>query len=67
MRAAQIQGGSRRGGAGHRQRARPLGGDAVDSWVLRDVCSRMDYPIEEWADDEEDRFWRRMMLAEACR
>ena len=49
------------------KRARPLGGGAVDSWVLREVCSRMDYPLEEWADDEEDRFWRRLMLAEACR
>lgn len=49
------------------KRGRPLGGNAVDSWVLADVCARMGYPIEAWADDEEDRFWRRLMLAEACR
>jgi molecular chaperone DnaK (HSP70) len=49
------------------KRGRPLGGNAVDSWVLCDVCARMGHPIEQWADDEESRFWRRMMLAEACR
>jgi molecular chaperone DnaK (HSP70) len=49
------------------KRGRPLGGNAVDSWVLCDVCARMGQPIEEWADDEEGRFWRRLMLAEACR
>src|SRR5512139_514967 len=40
---------------------------AVDSWVLCDVCTRMGHPIEQWADDDESRFWRRLMLAEACR
>ena len=49
------------------KRSRPLGGNAVDSWVLRDVCARMGQPIDEWADDDESRFWRRLMLAEACR
>lgn len=49
------------------KRSRPLGGNAVDSWVLCDVCARMGQPIDEWADDEESRFWRRLMLAEACR
>src|SRR5512136_2790793 len=49
------------------KRGRPLGGNAVDSWVLCDVCARMGQPIEQWADDEESRFWRRLMLAEACR
>ncbi len=49
------------------KRGRPLGGNAVDSWVLADVCARMGYPVESWADDEESRFWRRLMLAEACR
>ena len=49
------------------KRGRPLGGNAVDSWVLLDVCARMGHPIEEWADDDESRFWRRLMLAEACR
>ncbi len=49
------------------KRGRPLGGNAVDSWVLGDVSARMGYPVDEWADDEEARFWRRLMLAEACR
>jgi molecular chaperone DnaK (HSP70) len=49
------------------KRGRPLGGNAVDSWVLCDACARMGQPVEEWADDEESRFWRRLMLAEACR
>ncbi len=49
------------------KRGRPLGGHAVDSWVLCDVSARMGYPYDEWADDEDSRFWRRMMLAEACR
>ena len=49
------------------KRGRPLGGNAVDSWVLCDVSTRMGYPVDEWADDEEARFWRRLMLAEACR
>jgi len=49
------------------KRGRPLGGNAVDSWILCDVCARMGQPIEQWADDEESRFWRRLMLAEACR
>lgn len=49
------------------KRGRPLGGDAVDSWILRDVCSRMGRPLSEEASDEGARFWRRLMLAEACR
>ena len=49
------------------KRGRPLGGNVVDSWVLCDVSARMGYPVDEWADDEEARFWRRLMLAEACR
>ncbi len=56
---------------GHAQvlakRGRPLGGHAVDSWVLADLCAQMGYPVDEWADDAESRFWRRLMLAEACR
>jgi hypothetical protein len=49
------------------KRGRPLGGNAVDGWILCDVSARMGYPVDEWADDEETRFWRRLMLAEACR
>lgn len=56
---------------GHAQvvakRGRPLGGCAVDSWVLCHVAARMGYAVDEWAEDEDTRFWRRLMLAEACR
>ena len=46
---------------------RPYGGNAVDGWVLRHVCRRMGYALEDLADEEEMRLWRRLMLAEACR
>ena len=49
------------------KRGRPIGGHAVDSWVLCDVAARMGYSVDEWADDDDSRFWRRLMLAEACR
>jgi molecular chaperone DnaK (HSP70) len=49
------------------KRVKPIGGNAVDGWVLRDVCAAMGYPLDEWADDQDGRFWRRLMLAEACR
>jgi molecular chaperone DnaK len=56
---------------GHAQvvakRGLPIGGCAVDSWVLCDVAAKMGYAVDEWADDEDTRFWRRLMLAEACR
>ncbi len=48
------------------KRGRLLGGNAVDGWVLSDLCRQMghDLPGE---DDEVTRLWRRLMLAEACR
>jgi molecular chaperone DnaK len=49
------------------KQARPLGGHAVDGWVLGSVCEEMGYPLLESSDDDEARFWRRVMLAEACR
>jgi molecular chaperone DnaK (HSP70) len=49
------------------KRGLPIGGCAVDSWVLCDLAAKMGHPIDEWADDEGTRFWRRLMLAEACR
>ena len=45
---------------------RPLGGNAVDGWVLSDLCGRLGDPLPE-VDDERTRPWRRLMLAEACR
>ncbi|MGD8897956.1 MAG: Hsp70 family protein, partial [Acidobacteriota bacterium] len=49
------------------KQARPLGGHAVDGWVLTSVCEEMAYPLLDSSDDEDTRFWRRVMLAEACR
>jgi hypothetical protein len=49
------------------KRGRPLGGNAVDGFVLEDLCKQMGYPLAETADDEQNRLWRRLMLAEACR
>lgn len=43
------------------------GGDAVDSWILRDVAAATGGALEERAGDEDERFWRRLMLAEARR
>jgi molecular chaperone DnaK (HSP70) len=48
------------------KRGRLLGGNAVDGWVLTDLCKQMDYELQE-SDDESLRLWRRLMLAEACR
>ncbi|HXK10793.1 MAG TPA: Hsp70 family protein [Vicinamibacteria bacterium] len=46
---------------------RPLGGNAVDGWVLEEACRLAGYPPPEAEGDENARFWRRLMLAEACR
>lgn len=48
------------------KRGRPLGGNAVDGWVLDDLCRQMG---QELADDGDEiqLLWRRLMLAEACR
>ena len=48
------------------KRGRPLGGNAVDGWVLQDLCRQMGYDLTA-EDDEVTRLWRRLMLAEACR
>lgn len=47
--------------------SRPLGGNAVDGWVLEELCRRSGYPPLETGGDELARFWLRLMLAEACR
>ncbi|MCU0293195.1 MAG: Hsp70 family protein, partial [Thermoanaerobaculaceae bacterium] len=49
------------------KQVRPFGGHAVDGWVLMDLCERLGVPLLEVADSEDTRFWRRLMLAEACR
>jgi len=48
------------------KRGRPLGGNAVDGWVLQDVCRQIGHDLST-GDDEVTRLWRRLMLAEACR
>lgn len=49
------------------KQSRPLGGNAVDGWVLEAACAQAGYPPLDAEGDEETRFWRRLMLAEACR
>jgi molecular chaperone DnaK (HSP70) len=49
------------------KQGRPLGGNAVDGWVLTQLCADLRYPLDELRDDEEIVHWRRLMLAEACR
>ena len=46
---------------------RLLGGNAVDGWVLEEACRLAGYPPLDSQGDEQGRFWRRLMLAEACR
>jgi molecular chaperone DnaK (HSP70) len=48
------------------KQGRSLGGNAVDGWVLTDLCHQMGQPLDD-SDDEHTRLWRRLMLAEACR
>jgi molecular chaperone DnaK (HSP70) len=48
------------------KRGRLMGGNAVDGWVLTDLCRQMDYELEG-GEDESLRLWRRLMLSEACR
>jgi molecular chaperone DnaK len=49
------------------KRGRALGGNAVDGWVLQDVCRQMGHDLASEDDGEMARIWRRLMLAEACR
>lgn len=48
------------------KRGRTLGGNAVDGWVLADLCRQMGHDLSD-ESDEVNRLWRRLMLAEACR
>jgi molecular chaperone DnaK (HSP70) len=43
-----------------------LGGNAVDGWVLEELCRDMGQPVDP-DEDEGSQLWRRLMLAEACR
>jgi molecular chaperone DnaK (HSP70) len=57
------------GGRAHvlAKQVRPAGGNAVDGWVLEAACEEMGARLEPGDGDETARFWRRLMLAEACR
>ena len=43
-----------------------LGGNAVDGWVLAELCREVGQPFDD-DDDPRAQLWRRLMLAEACR
>jgi molecular chaperone DnaK (HSP70) len=49
------------------KRGRPLGGNAVDGWVLADLCREAGTAAPTGGGDEGTRLWRRLMLAEARR
>jgi molecular chaperone DnaK (HSP70) len=49
------------------KRGRPLGGNAVDGWVLADLCREAGAAAPTGGGDESTRLWRRLMLAEARR
>jgi hypothetical protein len=49
------------------KRGRPLGGNAVDGWVLADLCREAGAAAPTGGGDEGTRLWRRLMLAEARR
>jgi molecular chaperone DnaK (HSP70) len=49
------------------KQGRPLGGNAVDGWLLEAACAKAGLPALDVLGDETARFWRRVMLAEACR
>ncbi len=48
------------------KRGRPVGGNAVDGWVLEELCRQIGHELDD-GGDEMTRLWRRLMLAEACR
>jgi molecular chaperone DnaK (HSP70) len=43
-----------------------IGGNAVDGWVLAQLCRDMGQQLDE-DEDSPSQLWRRLMLAEACR
>jgi molecular chaperone DnaK (HSP70) len=49
------------------KKGRFLGGNAVDGWVLEAACRLAGLPAPDADGDEASRFWRRLMIAEACR
>jgi molecular chaperone DnaK (HSP70) len=49
------------------KKGRFLGGNAVDGWVLEEACRLAGLPAPDPEGDEQARFWRRLMMAAACR
>ncbi len=45
----------------------PIGGNLVDSWIVRDICQHYGYDFERLSTDPDIHWWYRMLLAEACR
>jgi hypothetical protein len=46
---------------------RAVAGNAVDGWIVEDVCRQVGVDLAALGDGEDVRLWRRLMLAEACR
>lgn len=46
---------------------RPVGGNLVDLWILRELCKRADYPLHEDSTDDATQFWVGQLREEACR
>lgn len=42
-----------------------VGGDAVDSWLLEDLCRQLGFPLDD--ESEDLRLWHRLMQSDACR
>jgi hypothetical protein len=49
------------------KQGRPLGGNAVDGWLLEAACAKAGLPALDTLGEDDGRYWRRLMLAEACR
>ncbi|MFT7581306.1 MAG: molecular chaperone DnaK [Myxococcota bacterium] len=46
---------------------RQIGGNLVDRWLVREFCERLDFPLHPDAEDDDQKFWYRLMLSEARR
>lgn len=66
---ARLAAGGALGGRAHvlAKRGRPLGGNAVDGWVLEEMCRQLGHDPAREDDSEVTRLWRRLMLDEARR
>ena len=46
---------------------RRLGGEVVDEWLLQEALRKLEVELPSSVSDEELVYWRRALLAEACR